>query len=59
MANTISLIARQESISLRTGWWIHQGAMLAELSSPRGTANATASTVPQTAICTVMSISFT
>ena len=57
IANTISLMARQASISRRTGWWIHAGAMLALDSRPIGTAASTASSVPQRAMCTVITIS--
>jgi hypothetical protein len=57
IANTISLIARQASISLRTGWWIQAGARFDEHSSPNGTAQATARAVPHSAISSVTRIS--
>ena len=50
-------MARQASISRRTGWCSQGGAMLALLSSPIGTAASTASTVPHSAMCTVITIS--
>ena len=57
MANTISLMARQASMSRRTGWCIHAGATLADAASPKGTAASTASKVPHTAMWSVTSIS--
>ena len=59
MANTISLMARNASSTRRTGWYTHQGTMLDEASSASGTAVITASAVPQSAICSVTSISCT
>ena len=59
IANTISLMARQASIRRRTGWCSQAGAMLADAASPSGTAATMASSVPQTAMCTVTIISRT
>ncbi len=56
-ANTISLIARNESIMRRTGCTIHAGHTLAEPRMANGMPKNTASAVPQTAICTVSTIS--
>lgn len=57
IANTISLIARQASISRRAGWRTQGGAMFEALRRPIGTAATTARTVPQIAMCTVTTIS--
>ena len=58
IANTISLIARDASMRRRTGWCTHAGVRFDEHSSPNGTPKTTASAVPQSAICSVTSISF-
>ncbi len=50
MAKTSSLMARQASISRRTGWWTHQGVRFSEDSRLAGMATSTASRVPQMAI---------
>ena len=57
IANTISLMARQASMTRRTGWYTQRGTMLDEDSRPKGTAHATARKVPHSAICTVTTIS--
>ena len=57
IANTISLIARKASSNRRIGWWTQGGVRFDELARPIGTAAITASTVPQTAMCRVTSIS--
>ena len=56
-AKTSSLIARKASISRRTGCTTQTGAMLLDDRMPNGTAAITDSTEPQTAICTVRTIS--
>ena len=56
-ANTISLMARQASISRRAGCTTHCGQMLAALRIENGMPNTTASAVPQIAICTVTTMS--
>ena len=52
-ANTISLMARQASISRRVGCTIHCGQILLALRIENGMPNKTASAVPQMAIWTV------
>ena len=59
MAKTISLMARAASMRRRTGWQIHQGAIFSEDMMPSGTAQMTASKVPQIATCRVTIISST
>ncbi len=57
IAKTISLMARQQSISRRMGQYTQKGTMFEADSSPQGTAHTMASTVPHTAMCIVTIIS--
>ena len=56
MPITRSGTERSTSSSRRTGCWIHTGETLRAAASPSGMAISMASTVPQSAICTVSHI---
>ena len=57
IANTISLMERSASMPRRSGCRTHHGTRLDEANKLHGTAATSARSVPQSAICSVTTIS--